>query len=330
MGVLLQALTDDARATTALTAITGHGGAGKTTTAVHLAHRLRPSFPDGQFFVNLGGSCPSPTDPADALAQMLLALGHPRSALPDGVEARAACFRDRLKGRRVLTVLDDAFDEGQVRHLLPGNPESAVIVTSRAWLTGLPFSPRVEHHRMSPHQAVLLFHRTAGADRTGPESAASQEVARLCDYLPSALRIAGARLAARPHWNVADLVRRLSGRQILDELTHGSLSLRSCFEPAYNRLAEDDRWLFRTLGAYEAGLFTGASVAALVSRSRTDATEALERLAEARLLSVVHGRPRQERPLFQLRGLAAAYAREQSAAEAAGTGSGAAGRLVRV
>ncbi|CAM5744142.1 putative Regulator protein [Streptomyces afghaniensis 772] [Streptomyces afghaniensis] len=325
MNPLLRALTDDARTTTALTAITGHGGTGKTTAAVHLAHRLRPSFPDGQLFVDLRGSRPDPTDSADALAQMLLALGHPPSALPDGVEARAACFRDRLKGRRVLTVLDDATDEAHVRHLLPGNPESAVIVTSRSWLTSLPFTLRVEHDRMSPHQAVLLFHRTAGADRTGPEPAASQEVARLCDYLPSALRIAGARLAARPHWTVADLVRRLSGHKILDELTHGSQSVRCCFEPAYNWLAEEDRRLFRALGAYEPGLFTGASVAAMLSRSRTDATEALERLAEARLLSVVHGRPGQGRPLFQLRGLAAAYARERAVTETAGTESGAAG-----
>ncbi|WP_406363780.1 transcriptional regulator (plasmid) [Streptomyces sp. NBC_00715] len=309
---VLRALTAQARTSPAVTAITGQGGAGKTTAAVHLAHDLRSSFPDGQLFVELGGSTRTPVDPAEALAQMLSALGRPRAGLPDGLEARAACFRDRLKGRRVLTVLDDAADEAQIRNLLPGNAESAVLVTSRAWLTGMPFTARAEHNHMSPHQSVRLFHRVAGADRTS-ESTAVQEVARLCGYLPLALRIAGARLAARPHWNVADLARRLgdSRKKLLDELTHGPLSIRSCFTATYEGLSPNEQWLFQELGAYGAGVFAASAVANLLNHAHGDITEELERLTEARLLTVVHMTGQRSPSLFRLHTLAASYAKER-------------------
>lgn len=113
-------LTEDGRATAAVTAITGQGGAGKTAIAVHLARRLRSSYPAGQLYIGLGGSRLNPTEPSEALAQMLRAVGHPASGLPEGTEARAACFRDRLDGRRVLIVLDDAVTRHRYATCSPG------------------------------------------------------------------------------------------------------------------------------------------------------------------------------------------------------------------
>ncbi|MDX3225300.1 BTAD domain-containing putative transcriptional regulator [Streptomyces sp. ME19-01-6] len=315
--VLAHALTAGDRTTSAVTAITGQGGAGKTTAAVHLAHRLRSAFPDGQLYVDLGGSTEHPMDPAAALAQMLLAMDYPASALPEGLGARAACFRDSLKGRRVLTVLDDAADEVQLRHLLPGNVESGVIVTARARLTCIPFTSQVEHNDMSRHQAIRLFRRIVGAERVDREPAAAREVARRCCHLPLALRIAGARLAARPHWSVGDLALRLADEhRVLEELTCDSLSVRSCFVPGYHRLTQDERRLFRILGLSGVRVFSTSGDRALLSLPVPDVVEALERLVDHRLLRVVrkdgHGAP----PLFRLPGLAAAYAREQAEAEA--------------
>nr|QLG04853.1 PulV [Streptomyces sp.] len=329
--VLASAVTASDRTATAVTAITGQGGAGKTATAVHLAHRLLPWFPDGQLYVDLGGSSGHPTDPAAALAQMLLALDHPMSALPEGLAAQAACFRDGLRGRRVLTVLDDAADETQVRHLLPGNVESAVIITSRARLTGLPFTARVEHDQMSPHQALLLFRRVLGTSRVGRDLAAAREVARLCDCLPLALRIAAARLAARPHWGFSDLVHRLTHRsRPLDELTHGPLSVRSCFAPAYHQLAEDDRRLFRMLGLSGVRGLSAFPGTELPSLAVPDVAEALERLADNRLLKVVRTGAPGATPRFWLHGLVSAYARERAGAEASEIERAAAQELRRV
>ncbi|WP_432251511.1 BTAD domain-containing putative transcriptional regulator [Streptomyces sp. HNM1019] len=315
--VLACVLTASDRTATAVTAITGQGGAGKTVTAVHLAHRLLPWFPDGQLYVDLGGTTGHPTDPAAALAQMLLALDRPTSALPEGLGAQAACFRDSLSGRRVLTVLDDAADEAQVRHLLPGNVESAVIITSRERLTGLPFTARVEHDQMSPHQALLFLRRVLGTSRVDRDLTAARELARLCDCLPLALRIAAARLADRPHWSFGDLVHRLTHRpRPLDELTHGPLSVRSCFAPAYHQLAEDDRRLFRMLGLSGVRGLSAPPGTELPSLAVPDVTEALERLADNRLLNVVHTGGPGAVPRFWLHGLVSAYARERAEAEA--------------
>ena len=55
--------------------VTGAGGLGKTTLAVHAAHRLRPRFPDGQLYIDLLGASPQPLAPGDVLARFLRDLG---------------------------------------------------------------------------------------------------------------------------------------------------------------------------------------------------------------------------------------------------------------
>jgi len=55
---------------------------------------------------------------------------------------------------------------------------------------------------MPPDDALTLFATVAGVDRTAAEPASAREVLRLCGYLPLAIRIGAARLAARPTWTV--------------------------------------------------------------------------------------------------------------------------------
>ena len=76
-------------------AIGGMAGIGKTTFAVHAAHRLADRFPDGQFFLPLHAHTPGqrPVDAADALASLLLTAGVPAAQIPPGVDARAARWR---------------------------------------------------------------------------------------------------------------------------------------------------------------------------------------------------------------------------------------------
>jgi hypothetical protein len=85
-------------------AVDGMAGIGKTTFAVHAAHQLAGSFPDGQFFLPLHAHTRGqrPVAPADALASLLLTAGVPASQIPPGLEARAARWRDHVAGKRIF------------------------------------------------------------------------------------------------------------------------------------------------------------------------------------------------------------------------------------
>ena len=117
--------------------VSGPPGVGKSALAVHVGHRLREVFPDGQWFLRLGGAGGSPRDPADALSELLRTAGVEGADVPASVDARAALLRARLTDRRVLLLLDDAAGAEQVRPLLPGAAGSAVLVTSRSELSAL-------------------------------------------------------------------------------------------------------------------------------------------------------------------------------------------------
>ena len=110
--------------------ITGSGGMGKTTLAIRAAHMLRPSFPDGVFFLDLFGMSPQPAEAADALRLLLRALGVADALIPENVPGRASLHRSLLRDRRALVVLDNAGSEEQVRPLLPGDGASRA--TARA------------------------------------------------------------------------------------------------------------------------------------------------------------------------------------------------------
>lgn len=283
---LCEVLTADDRKV-AICAIAGRGGVGKTALAVHVAHRLREVFDGGQLYVDLRGGSTQPAEPPEVLGRFLRALGVAGSSVPAGLDERAELYRDLAARRRLLVVLDNARDEAQVSALLPGAAGSGVLVTSRARLGGLAGARLVELDVLDQHSALRLLDRVAGCGRVDAEPPAAAELVQLCERLPLAVRIAGAKLASRPHWRLAELVDRMAGEQDrLDELVHGGLAVRASLGLSYQGLDAEPRRLLRRLGLLEAPDFTPWVCAALLDTSTARARDLAERLVDARLLQV--------------------------------------------
>ncbi len=268
-------------------AICGAGGAGKSSLAVRAAHELGCNYPDGHLYANL--HAPAVEDPvAVQLGRFLRALGVPGKSVPDDPEERAELYRTRLADRRVLVVLDGAAAAEHVQALLPGSPSCAVIVTTRTRLAGLHGAYWIDLARMEFDDSVALLAGTIGRTRVEREPAATEQLATFCDGLPLALRIAGARLAARPTWPIQGLVDRLHDEaRRLDEFSHQGLELRSAIELTYRALAPPARELFRILALVDLPDFPAWIGAALLDRSIGQVEKGLDLLVEAHMLEAV-------------------------------------------
>ena len=267
--------------------LSGQGGTGKTTLAIHAAHMIDGDFPDGQLYTNLRGAGGRGQDPADVLAGFLRELGVDGADIPEGIDERARMYRAQLAGQRILVVLDDAADEAQVRPLLPGSDGCAVLVTSRSRLAALPGAQSVALGALPPGQAEVLLTAIVGDDRVSAEPEAVAEIARLCGYLPLAIRIAGARLVSRPAWTISWFASRLGDEsKRLDLLRAGDLEVRASFALSYNSRDEAEQLAFRLLGLLEAD-FPAWNLAAVLGTDCDEAERLLDQLADAALVDIV-------------------------------------------
>jgi DNA-binding SARP family transcriptional activator/tetratricopeptide (TPR) repeat protein len=299
----------------AIAVLSGKPGVGKTALAVHVAHRLRPDFPDGQLQVDLGGAERRPLAPDEVLDRFLRALGIAGAAVPATLEERRDLYRSRLADRRVLIVLDNAADEAQVRPLLPGSPSCAVMVTSRGRLAALDGALRFDVDVLDARHTVKLLAWIAGPARVAAEADAADTIGRLCGHLPLAVRVAGARLAVREHWRLADLVDLLADeRRRLDELKIADLEVRASLALSYQGLGDEARRLLRRLGLLAASSFAAWVGAAALNCTLTRAERLLEELVDAQLVEV-HGTDTAGQVRFRLHDLVRLYARERAAAE---------------
>jgi DNA-binding SARP family transcriptional activator/Tfp pilus assembly protein PilF len=295
--------------------ITGQGGVGKTSLAVHASHGLAEQFGDGQLFADLHGATARPPGPAQVLERFLRALGVPGPQIPDGLDERAEAYRNLLAGRRVLVVLDDAAAESQVLPLLPGSGSAAVLVTSRGALAGLAGATRVPLGVFAAGQSVELLGRIAGTGRVGAQREAAAQVTEQCGHLPLALRIAGGRLAVRPHWDVRQLAERLADQaRRLDELELGELGVRASISLSYYAASAAARGLLRRLTLLEAPVFSGWVSAPLLNQQPAEADDVLDELVSARLIEPV-GTALGAHSQYRFHDLIRLFARERLAAE---------------
>ncbi|MEV7597747.1 BTAD domain-containing putative transcriptional regulator [Kitasatospora sp. NPDC089797] len=266
-----------------VTSLAGIGGVGKTTLAVHVAHRVRTEFPDGQLYVDLRGAGASPADPAVVLGDFLHALGVAEN--PDSLDQRAALYRSLLASRRMLILLDNARDAEQIRPLIPGVSGCAVLATSRSRLAGIPGAQLFDVEELTPAEALALFSAIVGEHRVAAEPEAAMKVVTACGFLPLAVRIAAARLASRPRWSVSDLASRLADqRRRLDELQLGNLAVETTIGLGYGQLSVDEARSFRLLALIDSPDIPLAAAAAMLGVDEYTAEDLAEALVEANML----------------------------------------------
>lgn len=291
--------------------ITGTAGVGKTSLAVHWAHRVRDRFTDGQLYLNLRGYDPGePVAPGAALDLMLGALGLRAGAIPADLQAKATLYRTLLADLRMLVVLDNAATVGQIRPLLPGTASCLVLVTSRNRLPGLVARDgaiRLTVDVLADHEAVTLIRTVIGDYRRGDGPDQLRELARLCARLPLALRIAAERAAARPWMALTELIQDLRDESALWDALSSSDddeadAVRTVLAWSYRALPRETASLFRRLGLHPGAEFGLGAASALAGHTRTATRQLLAGLQAIHLLDQV-GSDR-----YQLHDLLRAYA----------------------
>ncbi|WP_280701224.1 helix-turn-helix domain-containing protein [Kitasatospora sp. GP82] len=331
----------------AVIAVDGMGGVGKTTFAVSLARRLSPSYPDGTLFADLQAHGPvgAPAMPGDVAAGLLRTLGTAPEDIAVEPAEQTALLRSALAERRVIVVLDDAASAAQVAPLLPGTGGSLVMVTSRRRLMGLSVrhgALRLSLEPLATDEAVLLLRRTldrravptAQSGSAGPTAAEASgsdgadavlaAIAQHCAYLPLALQIAAERMAGRGPAFAASLAEELGRAQSrLDVLAipgEAETAVRSVFAWSYRMLQVEQARAFRLLALHPGAVAGVDAVAALLGESSAVASRLLGELHAAHLVAeVAPGR-------FRMHDLLREYAMERAEAEesaaALGTSTG--------
>ncbi|GAA1716562.1 transcriptional regulator AfsR [Kribbella yunnanensis] len=279
-----------------IAALAGPGGVGKSELAVHVGHLVADAFPDGQLYVDLRGSTPDvpPLEPADVLARFLRSLGAVDAAIPVGTDEAAVRFRSMTNDLRLLVVLDNALEVGQVESLIPAGQNCRTIVTSRRILATLPGAVHKPLEMLPEDDAVTLLARLVGSERVNlaepAQRQAAADVVRLCGFLPLAVSIAASRLTSRPSWTLRTMADRLAATghgaasRRLAELQTEDRGVRASFQVSYEELGEPEQRLFRQINLVDAADLGVPVVAALAGTDLTTAEDLLESLVDMQLL----------------------------------------------
>ncbi|WP_165555722.1 helix-turn-helix domain-containing protein [Kribbella pittospori] len=270
--------------------IRGMAGVGKTALAIQAAHTSADQYPDGTLLVNLRGfGAGTPVSPLHAIGQLLRGTGVPPDAVPGSLVEAVAALRSRLADRRVLLILDNAHDVGQVAELIPAASGSAVLITSRATLTAQPASLHLQLEPMPADESLHLLETIAGAHRL---ASAAARVAELCGHLPLALSVAGAWLVRHPSASDNELAQRLEDEsRRLDLLGVDDLDVRASLSLSIEQLNRSADPLDHSaaqalilLSLSDAEDFTAETSAALIDTQPAEADRLLERLTDVHLL----------------------------------------------
>ncbi|MBV9445874.1 MAG: tetratricopeptide repeat protein [Streptosporangiaceae bacterium] len=264
----------------------GMAGVGKTALALRAAWDVEAQFPDGCLFFDLNADTVGSTgvSSAEALDRLLHALGVFGEDIPRDTDGKANLYRDRLRGRRMLLVLDNIHSVRQVAPLLPAEPRCGVLITSRNSLNALDDAVHVPVDILPVAQAIALF-RDVGGMRVPDDDEVVARIVEYCGRLPLAVRIAAARFRSNPTWMLCDFAARLADEaHRLRTLDDGERSVSAAFSLSYRNLSADQRRMFGLLSLHPGRDIAIRAAAALAGAGLPETEHLLRPLCDAHLI----------------------------------------------
>jgi tetratricopeptide (TPR) repeat protein len=286
-----------------ITRVSGLPGVGKTWLVLHWAHRHLAKFPHGQLYADLRGYAEN-AEPAwapEVLPRFLRALGVAAGSIPPDADDQAALFREVTRDRRLLVVLDNVAELGQIEPLLPDGP-STVVVTSRDHLRDLLVgwdAGALQLTGLTEAESGELLASGPVAARAAAEPDALTELVRLCGGLPLALSIVRSQAVIQAGWPLSEVA----------AFYRDAPDLKGIFRSEYDRFAPDVRAAFRLLGLWPGVEVELAGAASLLGRPLAETAELLHLLVSKSLLE----QPARDR--FRMHDLVLSFATARAEAE---------------
>ena len=248
----------------------GMGGIGKTALGLRLAEELLPRYPDGQIFLNLGGSGGGkPVSSRRAMAHVIRSFDPGFTGTPLKLDIDGH-YSSVLNGRSAIIFLDDVVDREQVLHLIP--PAGCLLLITSQKCFALPGLLEKDIDPLTIEEARELLLRVA------PKlEGRADEVATLCGCLPAALRKAANLLVEHRDMTVETCLRRLSHPDERRALVEAGVAT------GYKRLSPELQCMWRCLSVFP-GKFEASDAATIWGTNQGEAQKFLSVLISCSML----------------------------------------------
>jgi hypothetical protein len=241
--------------TLVVSAIYGLGGVGKSVMAAALAHDpdVQDVCKDGVLWITLGQN----PDLLPCLYGWVQALGD-YDFNPTTIDSASSHLRSLLRDKKMLLVVDDAWQTDHVEPFQVGGEGCRVLVTTRE--AHVPDADRIDMDVMSEAESLeLLLSKAQVKSLTAEDAEKARKLVAVVGGLPLAVDLAGAQIADGVGWDelLEDLAAEIAYLESLDrpnaegvrdEKTKKRLSLKASLNLSLKILSSEQLHQFAWLG----------------------------------------------------------------------------------